>query len=115
MLLMPIAAIAPVHLMISMTQAEMIWIEHKARQAGDSSVNYARKCLGLRMRAAGRPTADEIEDRKDDAWDLLQKSGLDPRAYFPPEVNQPPAEDEETPEERAERVRKLRAVTGAAR
>jgi hypothetical protein len=95
---------------IRVSDAERLWLDKQARAAGMGVANYIRQKLGLRARPMGRPTAAEREDMEDDAWSRLVEVGADPRQYFPPDVEQAPSEDEETPEERDARIARVRAA-----
>jgi hypothetical protein len=62
----------------------------------------------------GRPTAAQLEQMEDDAWGLLTRVGVDPRQYFPPEPEQVPSEDQESPEEHDARISRVRAALAKA-
>lgn len=97
-------------LRVAVNEPEMLFIDQEARAAGLSIANFIRQKLGFRARPMGRPTAAQLEQMEDDAWDLLTRVGADPTQYFPPEPPQAPSEDEETREEHDARIARLRAV-----
>ena len=99
---------------IRVSEPERLWLDKQARDVGLSIANYIREKLGLHARPMGRPTAAQLEDMEDDAWSRLTDVGADPRQYFPPEVEQVPSEDQESPEERDARIRRLRASLAKA-
>ncbi len=43
---------------------------------------YVRTRCGLAVRNTSLPGTDERDDEKDDAWDRLQRLGIDPAPYF---------------------------------
>jgi hypothetical protein len=96
---------------ITASEPERLWLEKQAREAGVTMANYTRQKLGLPPRPMGRLTAAQREDLEDDSWNRLVEVGADPRQYFPPDVEQAPPEDEETPEERDARDARNHAIT----
>jgi hypothetical protein len=101
-------------LRVAVNEPEMLFIDQEARAAGLSIANFIRQKLGFRARPMGGPTAAQLEQMEDDAWGLLTRVGVDPRQYFPPEPEQVPSEDQESPEERDARISRVRAALAKA-
>ena len=95
---------------IRVSEPERLWLDKQARAAGMNMANFLRDKAGLHARPMGRPKAGDLEDMEDDAWSRLVEVGADPRQYFPPDVEQAPSEDEETPEERDARIARVHAA-----
>jgi hypothetical protein len=47
---------------------------------------FVRTLLGFEVRFSSMPESDERVREEDDAWDRLQRLGLKPEQYFPPEA-----------------------------
>lgn len=46
---------------------------------------YIRSLAGLQFRNTSLPGSAERDDEEDDAWERLQRLGLDPQGHFEPE------------------------------
>jgi hypothetical protein len=99
---------------IAVSEPERLWLDKQARAAGLTVANFFREKAGLHARPMGRPTTSQLEDLEDDAWSRLTDVGADPRQYFPPEPEQVPSEDQESPEERDARISRVRAALAKA-
>ena len=72
-------------LTISVNLAEWLELDAAAKQAGLSVPQYVRTRLGLSVRQTSNPRTEERDREEDDAWERLQRLGLDPKAFFPPD------------------------------
>jgi len=108
--------LTPVILKLTLSHAEKLFIEHEARQAGLSTLDYIRSRAGLRRRPLGRPTADQIVEMEDDAHSMLQRIGS-PVAAVPPSPHPVPSPmtpaPEESPMERSATIARLRALVAS--
>jgi len=106
--------LATVVLRLTVNNAEQMFIQHHARQAGLSQLDFIRRQLGLGRRPLGRATADQVATVEDEAYCLLQQIGVDPAPYFPDPVPQGQPTDAESPSDRVVRIARLRAVRSCA-
>jgi hypothetical protein len=97
---------------ITVNLAEKMAIEHQASSVGLSVQDYLRDKLGLRRRPMGRPVSTEISAMEADARERLVSIGVDPAPYLPARIQ---SEDEESPEDRATRIARLREATARMR
>ena len=72
-------------LTVRLNLAEFLELDAAAKQAGLSLPQYVRTRLGLSVRWTSNPNTEERDREEDDAWERLQRLGLDPKAYFPPD------------------------------
>ena len=70
-------------LRVTLNVAEMLGVEARAREAGLSVNNYVRTRVGLTERSVGNLSEDERHREEDDAWERLERLGLNPRDYLP--------------------------------
>lgn len=87
-------ALLPQSVKLTLNQAGFLFLTHLARKENLSLQDYMRVKAGLRPRPLGRPSADELADLEDRAWEMLRSAGLDPKIYFPAQI-QPPSEEED--------------------
>lgn len=70
-------------LRVTLNVAEMLDLEARAREAGQSVNNYVRTRLGLMERNVGKPSEGERHREEDDAWERLERLGLNARDLLP--------------------------------
>jgi len=68
---------------VRLNLAEYLELDARSRQAGLSISNYIRTQLGLQVRQTSNPGTEERDREEDDAWERLQRLGLNPQDYFP--------------------------------
>jgi len=70
---------------ISVNLAEFLELDAAAHVSNLSVPQYVRTRLGLTVRWTSNPGTEERNREEDDAWERLQRLGLDPKKYFPDE------------------------------
>ncbi len=65
---------------IHLTAAE--YADLDARNTGLPQPQFIRTLLGLEVRFSSMPESDERVREEDDAWQRIQRLGLDPEDYF---------------------------------
>jgi len=68
---------------ISVNLAEFLELEAAANVAGLSVPQHVRTRLGLSVRWTSNPNTEQRDREEDDAWERIQRLGLDPKKYFP--------------------------------
>jgi hypothetical protein len=71
---------------IRVTDAEREQLAGEAGQTGALLTQYIRTRCGLQIRTTSLPGTDERENEADDAWERVNRLGLSPADYFPPET-----------------------------
>jgi hypothetical protein len=82
---LPLQALERLAVTITVTEAEHAQLETQATTAGLSIPQYIRSQCGFQVRWTSAPNTEERDREEDDAWDRLQRLGLNPQDYFPPE------------------------------
>ena len=80
----PIRALERRAITVPLTDPEREQLVGEARQAATTLAQYMRTRCGFKPRNSSLPGTDEREDEEDDAWEILNRLGLNPQDYFPP-------------------------------
>jgi hypothetical protein len=70
---------------ITVTEAEYSELGAQATAAGVSIPQQIRTRCGFNVRWTSQPNTEDRDREEDDAWQRLQRLGLNPRDYFPTE------------------------------
>ena len=68
---------------ISVNLAEFLELDAAAHVASLSVPQYVRTRLGVSVRWTSNPNTEQRDREEDDAWERIQRLGLDPKKYFP--------------------------------
>lgn len=81
----PSSALARMSVTIMLTAEEYSAMRVQARDAGTSLPQQIRTRCGFHIRNTSLPNTAEREHEEDDAWNRLQRLGVNPRDFFPEE------------------------------
>ncbi len=70
---------------IIVTDEEWADLWQRSEGTGWPVPQFIRKLLGFEVRQFSNPHTFERDREEDDAWERLQRMGLDPKVYFPGE------------------------------
>ncbi|MGB9619281.1 MAG: hypothetical protein ACPL7K_02590 [Armatimonadota bacterium] len=79
---MPATALERLSVTITVTEAEHADLRAWAADAGLSIPQYIRTQCGFQVRWSSLPNTEEREREEDDAWERLQRLGLNPGEFF---------------------------------
>ncbi len=78
----PTMALERLAVTVVLTEAERITLRAQAREARTTLPQYFRTRCGFEIRNSSLPNTIERDREEDDAWERLQRLGLDPQGYF---------------------------------
>ncbi|MFZ5926329.1 MAG: hypothetical protein ACOYX1_02665 [Acidobacteriota bacterium] len=78
----PTMALERLSVTVTFTEAEHAHLAALALAEGLSNPQYIRARCGFQVRWSSLPNTEEREREEDDAWERLQRLGLDPEEYF---------------------------------
>jgi len=81
----PVLALERLTVTITVTEDEYAQLAAQTRAASLSIPQHIRTRCGFEIRWTSAPNTGERDREEDDAWERLQRLGLNPQDYFPPE------------------------------
>jgi hypothetical protein len=81
----PTSAMERMAVTVVLTGDEYAELRSRAREAGTTIPQYVRTRCGFEIRNTSLPNTPEREREEDDAWERIQRLGLDTQEFFRPE------------------------------